>query len=313
MQKTERINQELFFLHDKKSFNLKDLMTTFNISKSTALRDISELESLGLPLYVEPGRYGKYHLLETNLLPPVYFSENEIYSIFFTLQLLELMANSPFGHVYNQITDKLLQTFPEQTQQKIEQTIDCVRYDGIMQTMDTPYLDQVFEAILKQQAITFSYHRKEIETRLLYPVRLVHRNGHWYCIGFDLKKDEYRTFRCGFMQEIKLLDKQPLTLSNEEIEAALQEQNNQFRTLEFKVEINQKAYHLYQQNHYPNLKVSLKNQHYLLTGSINPSELDFLTNYLLQFGENILSIETPEVKIAYQALLKRMQQQAENF
>lgn len=43
MKKSERLNQELIFLSDKYSFQLKDLETEFGISKRTALRDIEEL------------------------------------------------------------------------------------------------------------------------------------------------------------------------------------------------------------------------------------------------------------------------------
>lgn len=37
----------------KKNFNLNDLIGEFDISRSTALRDISSLEELGVPLYSE--------------------------------------------------------------------------------------------------------------------------------------------------------------------------------------------------------------------------------------------------------------------
>lgn len=47
-EKSERLNQELIFLSDKYSFQLKDLETEFGISKRTALRDMEELESMGL-------------------------------------------------------------------------------------------------------------------------------------------------------------------------------------------------------------------------------------------------------------------------
>ncbi|MEB9816424.1 DeoR family transcriptional regulator, partial [Bacillus cereus] len=40
MKKTERINDMLIFLNNKRNFNLKDLMVRYDISKSTALRDI---------------------------------------------------------------------------------------------------------------------------------------------------------------------------------------------------------------------------------------------------------------------------------
>ena len=42
-------------------------MKTFGISKSTALRDIEALKNLGVPLYVENGRYGGYRVLNKPL------------------------------------------------------------------------------------------------------------------------------------------------------------------------------------------------------------------------------------------------------
>lgn len=121
MKKSERLNQELFFLRTHPQFNLNQLMKTFGISKSTALRDIEALEHLGVPLYVENGRYGGYRVLNKPLLPPIYFNENEVLAIFFSLQLLKLVAESPFGHSYQQIKQKLLHSLDEPTQFKISQ------------------------------------------------------------------------------------------------------------------------------------------------------------------------------------------------
>lgn len=74
MKKSERLNQELIFLRDKYSFQLKDLIAEFDISKRTALRDIQELEAMGLAYYTEPGRNGGYRLLNQSNLIPIYFN-----------------------------------------------------------------------------------------------------------------------------------------------------------------------------------------------------------------------------------------------
>jgi len=71
MNKAERLNQELIFLSNKNFFQINDLITEFNISKRTVLRDITELESMGLSFYVENGRHGGYHLIKKELLVPV--------------------------------------------------------------------------------------------------------------------------------------------------------------------------------------------------------------------------------------------------
>ena len=43
---------------EKNQFNLRDLMMEFRISKRTALRDVSELEALGVPLYAKSRKNG---------------------------------------------------------------------------------------------------------------------------------------------------------------------------------------------------------------------------------------------------------------
>lgn len=73
MKKDERLIAELIFINQKRQFNLTDLMTEFSISKRTALRDIADLENLGAPITVDKRRFGGYHLINTNSLPPLYW------------------------------------------------------------------------------------------------------------------------------------------------------------------------------------------------------------------------------------------------
>lgn len=94
MKKSERLNQELIFLKDKKSFQLRDLIDGFAISERTALRDIAELEALGVPLYTETGRLGGYRVLSHTLSIPVYFTDEEITAILFALQSLQNLTTT---------------------------------------------------------------------------------------------------------------------------------------------------------------------------------------------------------------------------
>ncbi|QBP90154.1 HTH domain-containing protein (plasmid) [Bacillus mycoides] len=81
-EKDERLIQEMIYINSKKNFNLNDLIGEFDISRSTALRDISSLEELGVPLYSEKGSHGGYHMLENQLLPPIYFSNMDFCAMF---------------------------------------------------------------------------------------------------------------------------------------------------------------------------------------------------------------------------------------
>lgn len=69
MKKSERLNDMIRYLNGREFFNLTDLMTTYSISKSTALRDVHSLEQLGMPIFAEHGRHGRYGILKTGYCP----------------------------------------------------------------------------------------------------------------------------------------------------------------------------------------------------------------------------------------------------
>ena len=60
MNKSERLNDMMIYLNNKSYFNLTDLMEKYNISRSTAIRDVQSLEQIGMPIFSEHGRYGRY-------------------------------------------------------------------------------------------------------------------------------------------------------------------------------------------------------------------------------------------------------------
>ena len=56
MKKVERINIIMRYINNRARFTISELMREFNISRSTAIRDIREIEAMGVPLVAEVGR-----------------------------------------------------------------------------------------------------------------------------------------------------------------------------------------------------------------------------------------------------------------
>ena len=83
MKKSERLNDMMMFLNNKNSFNIKDIMERYHISRSSAIRDIKSLEELGMPIYSKSGRNGSYKILPNRLLSPIVFTIDEVYSLYF--------------------------------------------------------------------------------------------------------------------------------------------------------------------------------------------------------------------------------------
>ena len=96
MNKSERLNDMMLYLNGKNYFNLKDLMIRYQISKSTALRDVEALENIGMPIYSEYGRNGRYGILKNKLLSPIIFRINEVYALYFAKLTLRGYQTKPF-------------------------------------------------------------------------------------------------------------------------------------------------------------------------------------------------------------------------
>lgn len=58
MKKVERINIIMRYINNRAHFTISEIMREFNISRSTAIRDIREIEAMGMPLVAEVGRDG---------------------------------------------------------------------------------------------------------------------------------------------------------------------------------------------------------------------------------------------------------------
>ena len=95
MNKSERLNDMMIYLINKNHFNLADLMEKYNISRSTAIRDIQSLEQIGMPIFSEHGRYGRYGILKNRLLSPIIFTTDEMYAMYFSMLTLKEYQSTP--------------------------------------------------------------------------------------------------------------------------------------------------------------------------------------------------------------------------
>ena len=138
-------------------------MKEFQISKRTALRDVEELEAMGLPFYTENGRYGGYKLINQGLWTPVYFNDEEIEAIFFALDALKLLSSTPFEKSYRHIRQKLSATLPESQQEYISKMLTVVNFYGIAPVSKVTDLKLLMTAILSEKIVKMTYSQYEIK------------------------------------------------------------------------------------------------------------------------------------------------------
>ncbi|VDG20893.1 hypothetical protein [Lactobacillus ginsenosidimutans] [Lactiplantibacillus mudanjiangensis] len=115
MTKTARINTMMRYINNRQYFTIRELMTQFKVSRSTVIRDLNNIQELGMPLTASVGRDGGYAVMQNQLLPAVQFNSEELKALFVSF-LATLNTQLPYLQNRNTLTEKLV-AIASQTQQ----------------------------------------------------------------------------------------------------------------------------------------------------------------------------------------------------
>lgn len=292
MNKAERLNQELIFLSNKSIFHINDLVAEFQISKRTALRDITDLEDMGLSFYTENGRYGGFHIINRQLLIPVTFNLEEINAIFFALNALSSLSATPFEKPYKHISDKLMATLPKIQQQAVVKLQQSVQYYKIPSISAPTDLNIILQSILEETALDLTFHNKKQTIQIF---DLLYRHGIWFCNIYNFENKRWATYRCDQMEDCLLNRTQP-TLTHIQLQKIQDDYEKNYHNIPFECSLTPLGVELFQKNNYPNMKLKRIDSQYYLYGGYNQEEFDYMVQYLLSLGNN--------VKINYPQALK---------
>ncbi|RAU58397.1 helix-turn-helix transcriptional regulator [Bacillus safensis] len=293
MKKSERLNQELIFLSDKHSFQLKDLQSEFGISKRTALRDIEELESMGLAFYVEPGRHGGYRLVNQSPLVPIYFNIEEVQAIFFALKALDLVSATPFKKSYSQIRQKLFATMSDERKQMITETLDVIHYYNVAPVSEQNHLELILQAMMKDQIVKMTYTQYENKRIRLQFLELFYRNGIWFSQAYDVQNKKWGIYRCDFMKDMMIEEEMRDTFTKDELKELQLEYEKTYHDISFKCRLTEQGKEKFLKHHYPNMRLEIIDQIPYIMGGYNQEELSYMNHYLMSFGKHV-KIEYPE-------------------
>jgi len=306
MKKSERLNQELIFLSDKHSFQLKDLQSEFGISKRTALRDIEELESMGLAFYVENGRHGGYRLVNQSPLVPIYFNIEEVQAIFFALKALDLVSATPFKKSYSQIRQKLFATMSDERKQTITETLEVIHYYNVAPVSEQNHLELILQAMMEDQIVKMTYTQYENKRIRLQFLELFYRNGIWFTKAYDVQSKKWGIYRCDFMKVLIIEEEVRDTYTKEELKAMQMEYEKTYHDISFKCRLTEQGKEKFLKNHYPNMRLEIVDDTPYIMGGYNQEELSYMTHYLITFGKHV-KIEYPdELKESYLTQLQEM-------
>ncbi|WP_369900035.1 helix-turn-helix transcriptional regulator [Bacillus manliponensis] len=296
MKKTERINDMLIFLNNKRNFNLKDLMDRYLISKSTALRDIQSLEEIGVPIYSELGRNGSYKILENRILSPVFFNVDEMYALYFSLLTLNGYKTKPFNVESITLENKFKNVLPENVRKNISTMEQILSFEVTNHSNFSPFLKEILQGIFAEKAFRLMYLKKEKKEELVSQfIRIESKFGQWYAKIFNFKTGNIQILRCDKILSIAETNNiEPKKL--EELLSYLDTFHRKPDAIDFTVIVNKNGKDIFDKENYPSMRIQKENKNYIITGYFNKTEIDFIASYFLRFEKTIISIHPAMLK-----------------
>lgn len=295
MKKSERLNDMIRYLNSREFFNLNDLMDKYHISKSTALRDINSLEQLGMPIFSEHGRHGRYGILKNRLLSPIIFTMDEVYALYFAMLTLEAYQSTPFHLSVNQLNEKFEHCLSKIQINQIHKMKKVLQFEIYQHNHVSRYLDKILTSILNESTCKVKYVKNnQNKSYYVQFFKISAKFGQWYATGIELHTNKYRVFRCDRITFVEEEENNSRFSIDELLNRSLEMYQTE-KSIDFEVEIVEQAKDIFYKEHYPSMKIE-NGDKTVIKGFYNPGEEEFIAQYLMRYGHYVRSVKPESLK-----------------
>lgn len=310
IHKSERLNDMLLYLGDRSTFHLKDIIQRYDISKSTALRDIQALEELGMPIYSQPGRNGYYGILHNRLLSPIVFNMDEVLALYFSMLTLSAYESTPFHLSVDKLKMKFEKCLSPKIIEQLRKTEKVFRLGSISQNNHCMYLKDILQFAIDEKVCEVKYRSKESDKSYIiqfYDISAVF--GQWYATGYNFITEKIQVLRCDKVIELHE-NRTYLAKPLKDFDRYVDIQYKAADATEFEVLVTNIGADLFHKEHYPSMRLDIVKGQAVIRGFYNPGEEDFISNYFIGYGNSIKSVHPVELS---KLIIKKLEYLQQHF
>src|SRR5690349_1794909 len=206
---TARALRLLSLLQTYKFWSGSELAERLEVSSRTLRRDIDRLRVLGYPVDATPGAAGGYRLAAGAHLPPLVLDDDEAVAIAVGLRAAAGASIEGMEEISVRALAKLEQVLPDRLRRRVNAVhtnVSSMRWSSEQSTVDADALAVLALACRDNEQVRFDYTRRDGEAaaRLVEPHNLVSAGRRWYLVAWDVRREDWRTFRLDRLTEPRL-------------------------------------------------------------------------------------------------------------
>jgi predicted DNA-binding transcriptional regulator YafY len=209
---TERALLLLSLLQTHRYWPGEELTVRLGVSARTLRRDVDRLRTLGYPVDATPGAGGGYRLANGAHLPPLLLDDDEAVAIAVGLRTAAGASIDGIDDTALRALAKLEQVLPDRLRRRVQAVHGSVvslqwgEHPGAGPTVDADVLAVLALACRDREQVRFDYVRRDGDdsSRLVEPHQLVSAGRRWYLVAWDVRRDDWRTFRLDRLRQARL-------------------------------------------------------------------------------------------------------------
>lgn len=303
-----RLKLMLLLQQPGKKLTVDELADRFDVSRRTIFRDFNALQEINVPVTWD--RYSGYGLIEGYKIPPLMFTSKELATIMVGLNFVKSQVDQGLVEDAKGVEVKIKNVLPDDLKDFMNslegRTIvdPYLRFGGQKKKGGSWYL--ISSAIAQQKRMQFQYTTKSGETgiRKIDPYILVFYQDHWNVIGKSHLRGEIRNFILENVEEVKILE-EPFQLKKElDVEGLIFRSDE--RSYSVILQVKKEEITRLEANLPAKIfkKTTLNSKYFKVKFEFD--NLDYINEWLLQFGNKIKIEEPKELIEKRKELLKKM-------
>jgi predicted DNA-binding transcriptional regulator YafY len=309
LKSTERLLRLItLFQTSRQRLTVNDLAERFGVTRRTIFRDLRKMSELEIPVTYDP--FEGHGIMKDYNIPPLMFSTRELATLIVGLNFVKAQVDRTLCDDAHGVEGKIRHVLPADLGVFMDSLIDKTVVDPFLhfglEKQDGGHWYEISSAIALQKRIEFRYTDAggREQGRVVDPYMIVFYKDHWNMIGFSHERKEIRNFRLNRIH--KLIIRDDVFKTPEAINAEALLFRNARPKAKVVVEVEPQDDRRFRANLPTKIFRTNENLPELIRHEFYFDNLDFLNQWLFQFGENVRVVAPKKLRELRKETLREM-------